>query len=200
MRRTKVVFVRPPNLQKSGLWKKQGVIRSPLNIALLSSYIREKGSYECALVDFEITPATTPEEMAEVILKENPRYVCFTSLTPLYPILIKIAREIKRLDSSIVNIVGGPHVTGTPQTSLFDGIDYGIIGEGEEALLELLNLLEKKENLQKIGNLLFRVKDNVIVNPARPFIKDLDKLPLPAWDLMVLNEYLDPIYFEGSHL
>ena len=89
--RTKVVFVRPANLQKSGLWKKQGVIRCPLNLGLLASYIRENGEYECSIVDFEVTEAYTNEDAARIILEESPRYVCITTLTPRYPTAVRIA-------------------------------------------------------------------------------------------------------------
>jgi radical SAM superfamily enzyme YgiQ (UPF0313 family) len=51
-----------------------------------------------------------------------------------------------------------------------------------------------------IKNLLFRDKEGIKINAPRPFIKNLDELPLPAWDLMSLDEYTDPAYFEGSHL
>jgi len=192
--------VRPPNLQKSGQWKKQGVIRCPLNIALLASFIREKGNYSCSIVDFEIIPEEDPGRMAAIILAEKPRYVCFTTLTPRFPIVARIAGELKTLDPSVIAIVGGPHVTGSPHTSLTRGISYGVIGEGEDALLELLNRLESGSDPLTINNLVYQRPDTTLsVNPARPFIKDLDGLPLPAYDLMTLNEYTDPAYFEGSH-
>ena len=46
MQRTNVLLVRAPNIYKSEQWKKQGVLRTPTNLALLSSYIRENGNYE----------------------------------------------------------------------------------------------------------------------------------------------------------
>jgi len=200
MAKSKVVFVQPPNLQKLGQWKKQGVIRCPLNIALLASFIRENGGYSCSIVDFEVIPATLPSQMAQIILEESPQYVCFTSLTPRFPIIVKIAQAIKELDSRVVVIVGGPHITGAPTISLYPGISYGIIGEGEEALLELLDALEKGRDPAAIKNLVYRDKGNVKVNEARTYINNLDSLPFPAWDLMKIGEYVDPTYFEGSHL
>gem|GEM_PF-3722365 len=197
---TKVTFVRPPNLQKSGAWKKQGVIRCPLNIALLAAYIREQGQFICSLVDFEVTAATTPAEMAARVLQESPKYVCITTLTPRYPTVIRMAAEIKRLAPEVTIIVGGPHVTGLPQKALYQPISYGIIGEGEYALLELLNALENNQAVSKIPNLVYRHNTTVKVNAPRPFIKNLDTLPFPAWDLMNLDEYTDPAYFSGSHL
>jgi len=200
MSNPKVVFVRPPNLQKSGQWKKQGVIRCPLNIALLASFIRHKGNYNCSIVDFEVVPVVSIVQMAEVILKESPKYVCFTTLTPRYSVIVKIAQEIKKIDPGIITIVGGPHVTGDPFNSLFEGISYGIVGEGEEALIELLDVLEKGERPNSIKNLVYKENTAVLVNEPRPFIKILDSLPFPAWELMSIDDYKDPAYFEGSHL
>ncbi len=198
--KAKVVFVRPPNLQKTGLWKKQGVIRCPLNLALLASFIREKGGYDCSIVDFEIAEASSPGEMAEMVLANSPKYVCITTLTPRYPTVVRMAEQIKRLAPETAVIVGGPHVTGVPQNALYDPISYGIIGEGEEALLELLNALETGVDVSGIKNLIYRHDETVVVNGIRPFIKNLDELPLPAWDLMNFEEYIDPAYFKGSHL
>ena len=200
MSNAKVVFVRPPNLQKSGEWKKQGVIRCPLNIALLASFVRERGGYECSLVDFEAREISSPREMAEMVLGESPRYVCITTLTPRYPTVVRMAQEIKKLDPAVIIIAGGPHVTGSPETAVCDAISYGIVGEGEEALLELLDTLEKGRDASGVRNLIYPDNSTIRINPARDFIKDLDRLPFPAWDLMNLDEYVDPAYFEGRHL
>ena len=130
MSNSRIVFVRPPNLQKSGLWKKQGVIRAPINLGLMASFLRERAGYDCSLVDFEITEASSIRDMADVVLRESPRYVCTTTLTPRYPTAVRMAQEIKRLKPDVTTIVGGPHVTGNPRAALFDGISYGIFGEG----------------------------------------------------------------------
>ena len=200
MSTAKIVFVRPPNLQKSGQWEKQGVIRCPLNIALLASYVRERGGYDCSIVDFEIVSAGSASQMAQVVLEESPRYVCFTTLTPRFPTVVRIAQEIKKLAPDVITIAGGPHVTGDPAHSLFDGISYGIIGEGEEALLELLNVLGSNRKPDGVKNLVYRDNGTVKINEPREFVRDLDTLPFPAWDLMTIDEYKDPTYFEGSHL
>ena len=196
----KVVFVRPPNLQKSGQWKKQGVIRCPLNIALLASFVRERGHYDCVLVDFETTEISSITDMAETVLAQSPKYVCITTLTPRFPAVVRMAQEIKRLDPAVTVIVGGPHVTGSPRTALYDGISYGIIGEGEEALLELLDTLEAGGDPSGVENLIYRDGTQTITNSMRPFIENLDGMPFPAWDLMNLDDYVDPAYFKGRHL
>jgi radical SAM superfamily enzyme YgiQ (UPF0313 family) len=200
MANAKVVFIRPPNLQKSGQWKKQGVIRCPLNIALLASFVRECGNYDCVLVDFETTEVSSVTDMAETVLAESPMYICITTLTPRYPTAVRMAQEIKRLDPAVTIIVGGPHVTGSAQTALYDGISFGIVGEGEESLLELLDTLESGSDPSSVENLIYKDGDATRINNMRPYIKNLDELPFPAWDLMDLDDYVDPAYFKGRHL
>lgn len=201
MNDSKVVFVRPPNLQKAGDWKKQGVIRCPLNLGMLASYIRREGGYNCKIVDFEIIRAGTPEEMADCIASQAPKYVCFTTLTPRFPTVVRTAQRLKEMLPDVVTIVGGPHVSGNPQAAIFDGIDYGVAGEGEQALLELLQCLDAGDNPSNIENLMLRDGDGQVkVNPWRAFIADLDSLPFPAWDLMDIDEYLDPENYTGAHM
>ncbi|MHC4662657.1 MAG: B12-binding domain-containing radical SAM protein, partial [Planctomycetota bacterium] len=196
----KVVFVRPPNLQKSGQWKKQGVIRCPLNLCMLAGYLRERGSYECGLVDFEVEPGNTPEQIAESILRHDPKYVCFTTLSPRFPVVVRTSQALKKVAPDTVVIIGGPHVSGSPDNSIFEGIDFGVMGEGEEALLELLDTLEAGGDPGAVANLIYQEGDKVRVNPPRPFILDLDTLPPPAWELMDIEAYTDPTYFDGPHL
>jgi anaerobic magnesium-protoporphyrin IX monomethyl ester cyclase len=66
------------------------------------------------------------------------------------------------------------------------GADYCLLGEGEETLLELLNLLSAgKEAGQVIG-----LASSKTIHPSRrPDITDLDKLPFPAWDLIDVEKY-----------
>ena len=200
MNSAKVVFVRPPNLQKSGQWKMQGVIRCPLNIALLASFVRQRGDYDCILVDFETAEVSSVTDMAEIVLAQSPKYVCITTLTPRFPAVVRMAQEITRLDPAVTIIVGGPHVTGSPQTALYDGISYGIIGEGEQALLELLDTLEAGRSPSTVESLIYRDGTGTRINGMRPFVKNLDEMPFPAWDLMNLDDYVDPAYFKGRHL
>ena len=51
-----------------------------------------------------------------------------------------------------------------------------------------------------VQNLVCSEGGSVKVNPPRPFIKHLDELPFAAWDLMDIDEYVDPAYFNGRHL
>lgn len=200
MEREKVLLVRAPNLYKSEGWKKQGVIRTPTNLAMLASYIREFGGYEPQILDFEIYNLRDINEIADKILSKNARYIGFSTLSPRFPTILRIAQNMKQKSPDVITILGGPHITGRPQDVKYSAIDYAVLGEGEPAFLDLLNSFTSKRDTSAIPNIAYKMGQEVIANPRRKFIADLDSLPFPAWDLLEMQEYPDPQYFEGTHV
>ncbi|KPK42867.1 MAG: hypothetical protein AMJ78_00965 [Omnitrophica WOR_2 bacterium SM23_29] len=195
----RVVFVQPPNLQRSGDWKKMRVSRPPINIALLAAYIGQFGC-ESFIYDFDWFEGTV-EDMAKLILSKNPDVVGFTCLTPRMRITLFIAAKIKELNPNVKIIIGGAHVNAAKERSLYSkDIDYAIYGESEQALIELLRAIETNGDLKYIQNLIYRDDNKVIMNPARSFIQNLDELPFPAWELLNLQEYRDHSTFDGIHM
>jgi radical SAM superfamily enzyme YgiQ (UPF0313 family) len=69
------------------------------------------------------------------------------------------------------------------------GADYVVRGEGEETLKELLLTLEKGNDVQSVLGIAFLKNQKVIVNPPRQVMRDLDQLPMPAWDLIDVEPY-----------
>ena len=196
----KIVFVQPPNMQRKGKWKKQNVYRTPTNLAILDSYIINEG-HEAIVYDLDIEGGTL-DEMASLVMKENPSFVGFSCLTPRFPIILDIAYQCKKIDPYVKIVLGGPHVSGQPERALMDNniIDYVLVGESEEALHELLLCIENNKSIKSIKNLVFRQKSKIVKNPVRPYINDLDSLPFPAWDLLKLDKYIDPAFYQGPHV
>jgi anaerobic magnesium-protoporphyrin IX monomethyl ester cyclase len=70
------------------------------------------------------------------------------------------------------------------------GADFVIIGEAEYTLLELINNLNKGETtFNNIAGLAFLKQDEIVRTPGRAIKKQLDELPLPAWDLINFKDY-----------
>jgi radical SAM superfamily enzyme YgiQ (UPF0313 family) len=128
MEREKILLVRAPNIYKSEQWKKQGVLRTPTNLALLGSYIRERGAYEPQILDLELYNSCNLAQIAQEILDQDAKYIGFSTLTPRFPTIMRLCGEIKKIDPDVTTIVGGPHISGRPQDCKYSGIDYGIIG------------------------------------------------------------------------
>lgn len=80
-------------------------------------------------------------------------------------------------------ILGGAHPSFLPEEGL-QHADYVICGEGDEALPELLQTLEGGGDLSQIRNVCYREGDILRKNPWRPFVDDLDSLPIPNYNLI----------------
>jgi magnesium-protoporphyrin IX monomethyl ester (oxidative) cyclase len=73
----------------------------------------------------------------------------------------------------------------------------GVLGEGEETMLELMRIYEKygefkKDSLKKVKGVVFNENGRFHITERRPFIEPLDKIPYPARDLLNMDFYLKP--------
>jgi anaerobic magnesium-protoporphyrin IX monomethyl ester cyclase len=76
------------------------------------------------------------------------------------------------------------------QESLASGlIDYLVHGEGERALLELLNTLADGGDMGKVTGISYRPNGGIVTTPARPLVDDMDTLPMPAWSKVAMRGY-----------
>ena len=62
-------------------------------------------------------------------------------------------------------------------------VDIAVTGEGEYTMLEFAQNFEGKKQLSEILGIAYRKNGEVKVNSPRPFIKNLDEFPYPAYDL-----------------
>lgn len=113
----------------------------------------------------------------------SPDLIAFSSITNLYPYVKEMARLLKK-ELKVPTIIGGIHATTLPDYVLKeDCFDILCVGEGEYAMLELANRMQKGKDFSDIENLWVKRNGNVIRNKERPFIENLDILPLPDKDL-----------------
>ena len=118
----------------------------------------------------------------------RPDLVAFSCITNLYPYVRDMARALKAA-LNVPTVIGGIHPTVLPELVLGEGcFDIVCRGEGEGALLELADRLEKGEDITDIRNLWVKDGRGVIHrNDPRPLIQDLDAMPVPDKDLFYRN-------------
>ncbi len=113
----------------------------------------------------------------------SPDLIAFSSMTNMFPWIRQVAKEIKQ-NFDIPIIVGGIHPTIAPEETInYKYIDMICRGEGEFAMLDLVNSLESNKEKRDIKNIWVKKNETIIRNPLRPLINDLDSLPLPDKDL-----------------
>ena len=112
----------------------------------------------------------------------------------LYPDLYAIREIVKILDEvgrSFPIAVGGQMVSPTPEFAVeITGADYGVIGEGEVILYELVRALRERRDPSDVKGL--AIRDGQIVKLTGPgeYIHDLSKLPPIPYDLFPTEKWL----------
>ncbi len=119
-------------------------------------------------------------------VQENSRkwdFIGFTVVTPAVNQVYRLAKIVKQHSHALI-IAGGPHVTAIPDEPLTCGIDIIVRGEGEETVRELCRLLDQGEvsslNSMKGISYLNPQNGQLVHNPPREYIRNLDELPFPA--------------------
>ncbi|MCX7043891.1 MAG: radical SAM protein [Candidatus Sumerlaeota bacterium] len=125
--------------------------------------------------------AQYPETAARVRAFE-PRVIAYSSSTGVHKRYAEFNRIYRRQAPDVFSIFGGPHATFFPEflEEHRDEFNALCVGEGEHALLELVEALERGKDYGAIQNLHIVMPDGSIQrNPTRCFLQDLDELPLP---------------------
>lgn len=151
----------------------------PIGLMNLASVLR--GKYEVVIRDYS-GKELDEKKIEKDIEKINPFVVGIGVLTgPPIPRALLISEIAKKLGKIVV--WGGPHVTVLPEQTLGNkNIDSVVIGEGENTFQDLLKYYEnKKVNLRGVG---IKVKGKIRITDPNPKFVDLNKLPMPSWDLL----------------
>ena len=139
------------------------------------------------------------KKLACLLEEFNPDIVGITMPTAKYDVSIELIKFIKKKNKNLKIAVGGPHPSILPEDTLkIEGVDFVIRGEGEETLLELVNLLEKNKSLSQIKGLSYKNNSKIIHNSCRPYIKNLDELPFPNWNLVYSSDKISAKSFFNS--
>ncbi|MBZ9577947.1 B12-binding domain-containing radical SAM protein [Patescibacteria group bacterium] len=118
------------------------------------------------------------------IIDYCPDIVAFSVVSSEYIWALRLAQQLKEHLPPAHITFGGIHPTSVPEKVLKNScVDSVIIGEGEYPLLDLANSFRKKKVDYSIRNIWFRHDGEIIRNPLRPYIDDLDTLPFPDKEL-----------------
>ena len=109
-----------------------------------------------------------------------------------WPMTKSFIKTIKKIYPEVTMVCGGEHISACPKFSMEDcpEIDICVLGEGEETSIDILKAIEQKKSLSTVNGIVYRSDEEIIINPRRSRINKLDDIPLPAWDLFPLENYL----------
>jgi len=196
LRRNRVVLLYPPisKLERySSDIGNAGGDQIPLGIFSIAAYLRE-GGYEVMVIDAE-AERIDGGEIVRRIRRFKAAYLGVSSTTVAFHRAVEVVKLVKEVLPKITIILGGPHVTSNVEQAMsFSEFDFGVLREGELTILELLARLKKgRKELKTIKGIAFRQGKELVVTGPREYVKDLDSLPFPAYDLIGdISRYAPP--------
>jgi len=166
----------------------------PLGILYISAWLKQHG-LDCRVYD---TTFSSKLAFRQFLLDTKPDVLAiYTNLMTKLNVLetIRFVRSQESLQATRI-VLGGPEVTHSKLNFLKAGADVIAIGEGEDTMLDLAQTLEKsgftQESLSGIPGIAWlNVSNELITNPEREKLKDMDLLPMPDRKAIDLQKYLD---------
>lgn len=166
--------------------------RQPLDLAYIASLFL-KNNYEVKFLDANVLKYDVDKTVSE-IKKYGPDILILTS-TPIdrwecpNSHIDSVFEIINKADVHPI-ILTGSHGSLTPEW-IFKNchVDYIVRNEPEIITLNLIQALDKKEDLKNIRGISYRNGDIVINNQDAPRIENLDELPFPAYELLPMDKY-----------
>ena len=176
------------------LWEAQRPY-APLGTLYAASYLRERGH---APALFDAMLAESVSEWSDALARVRPRFAAiyedsFNYLSKMCLLRMRAA-ALEMIDRSrqagVPVVVSGSDATDHPEIYLRRGATAVIVGEGEITLADLADRLQAGQPLEDVAGIAYLDEAcGVRRSATRPFIKSLDELPMPAWDLVDVDRY-----------
>lgn len=164
----------------------------PLGLGYIGAVLKEKGFSVDAL---DIRGCSFSDAEVENFLKtsiNNFDVICIGGMITVYVEIQKLILLIKKYKPNIPVIVGGTVASSVPNLILQKTkADILCIGEGEITVLEILETLIGKCNLDSVRGIAYRKGEQLFFNPPRDLIQDLDSVPFPLWDIFPMEKYIN---------
>ena len=196
--------------------------RPPLGLLYLGGYLKHRGK-SVKIIDVPIKEQVrnaaffkniSPilEEIHKKMISGfnelKTRIVGISCYTPEFYETLLLAKTVKKIDPSVIVVVGGVHPTLYPQDFFNEdtGVDVCVLGEGEEALADICDsLISRKDgNLKDIAGIVFKDKTTgqVVFTAPRPLVRDLDTISHPDYSLIDMDYYTtaNPYAIRGCFL
>lgn len=173
--------------------------RRPFTVVLITIYSVEnaglrylsatlkRAGYQCYCVflrDWRHNLLEMPSEkefgmVMDLVAEKKPDLIGIGFMSSLYQMSRELTRRLKYCFPETPVLWGGIHVTSVPEECIQDECDMLCVGEGEEAMLELVERMAGGQDYCDVRNIWVKHDGQVYRNPLRPLLADLDWLPYP---------------------
>lgn len=108
----------------------------------------------------------------------------------MIPPALECAGAVRALSPALPLVWGGPHPSLLPEQTLAHPlVDYVVINEGDQTIMELVDALQGRRPLESVQGIGYKVDGAPVLTEPRPLLEDLDALPLPPYHLLEVSRY-----------
>lgn len=160
-------------------------------LAVLSAVLKDKG-HKVGLIFLceELGYSFDLSRMKNEIINFKPEIIGISLMEPQFKYMIDFCNDLRNYYEGFV-ICGGPYPTMAPEDIFsIKGVDAVCIGEGEDAMLELVDAIEANKDYSDIRNLWFKLSDGTIFKNKLRSFKDLNELPPEDKELFDMDKIL----------
>jgi len=167
----------------------------PTNLLTVAGALKQH-NIPVELIDLDLVDKDKIYDAVKQKLTEtNPTCVGVTFASALYSQCQRIAKLVKDYNEEILLVTGGAHASAKPAELVKESLyDVAIFGEGEFALAELLTTPKKRWDEIK-GIAFSKENGEVVKTEKRPWIMNLDEIPIPMYELINIHDYKMPKSF-----
>jgi anaerobic magnesium-protoporphyrin IX monomethyl ester cyclase len=175
----KILLVNPA---PTGTLKATGVLFPPLGLLYIAAHAEKEG-HQVTIRDLAV------RRKKEDIDFKKYDVVGISTDTTRHRRALQLAKRAKASGCTVV--MGGPHPGYVDEEILSTRrVDFIVRGEGEVTFSALVAALEKKNGqFDSIRGISFRSNGGLVRTAPRPFIENIDSLPLPARHLINMDDY-----------
>ncbi|MDP6670675.1 MAG: radical SAM protein [archaeon] len=162
----------------------------PLGLAYIGAVLMKAG-HKVEVLDI-CANKYTREEVEERVKKDDFDIVLTGGMITVYKYVKWLSQIIRKHHPNKPIFIGGAMPTSAPKVTLEKTEANAIIlGEAEYTTLELVEAVEKGKGFEGIDGIWFKKDGKIVKNRQRDLIKNLDELPLPAWELFPMEIYIN---------
>ncbi len=167
----------------------QKTIYPPYGAMYIASAVRKKG-HNPQIINAH-TDLIADRELIDKIRRLNPKYIGFSGIVaPSYKYVKDVSLELRDEFPDKIQILGGGLANAVEPVFKNTSIDIVVQGEGDLTIVDLLECLDNRGNLDNVPGIYYRNGPSYVYTGKRGVITNLDILPYPAFDLIDMDKYM----------
>lgn len=197
-----ICLVRPPSVESVRF--ATTTVQLPLGLAYVAAALERAGRTVTVVDAVASAPEVSTKYLTgflmgarlEQIAEDIPRDAEWIGISIIFthewPAVVRLIQLVKARLPDVPIVLGGEHVTSMPEFCLLTSqADYLVLGEGEETVTELCEVIDGKRDPRTVPGIVFREGAEIVVNKRRARRADIDEIPYPAWHLFDVRGYHD---------